>query len=422
MFNNFKSKGYEGNKPLVLSLSLLLLLVPLGVNARNTNCSSVVKKAAIYKEVVQEVCNDSAMETDDDRACCPPRTRNFFFDVMGDTAYQTTDTPKLINLINNVINREHPAFVVHVGDQQNDPAGTAAGTSETIALTEAQFIPKRDLLWTIRSPYIITPGDNDWSDTIKTPAGPVPGTPPFPPNPDPIGTLNAFRNVYYNQGTNVPFPFAVVVQAQEQPQFSEFVENRRWIYNNIVFVTIHTISGANGLVPPASPFPAAQQAIINETSGLAGFQGRINANLAWLTRAFDVADQMNARGVVIFTQAPSVQITNGFYNFRTPPAGYDTMLGLIRTRTLAALPLGRQVLLAYGDGHFYMVSKPLPLAGTYPPTDTTVANLDLLPNFTAVEVPGASASFVTGAQGRVKVKVDFNDPGLFSFYSSVDTL
>ena len=355
------------------------------------------------------------------------KNRGFSFAVMGDTAYYMQDEERLIRLIHHVLNKEELAFVVHVGDQQNDPSGTDIGLSSTpstpIALTAAQFIPKRHILWQIRHPFIITPGDNDWADTIREPDGPLIGQAPFPPNPDPIATLESFRDVYYRQGTNVKFPFKMVSQSKEQPQYSEFIENKRWIYQGIVFLTLHTISLNNGLEPGPSPFPSAVQAVIDESVGNGSFQGRINAGEAWLTEAFNVADAIDAKGIVIFTHVPTSGTSmRGVYDFRTPTGGYEGLMTIMRNRTLECLPKKRQVLVCFGDGHFFTISKPLPVGGTYPPTDTTAQDLNLLPNFTAIETPGSSFTRITGAQGRVKIEVDFKKPSLFSIYSSVNTL
>lgn len=343
---------------------------------------------------------------------------NFYFDAFGDTAYTQAQEVQLIDLIQNTINKEKTAFVVHIGDMQPDPLGVSASIpSASIALNETQFRQKRNILWMIKHPFILTPGDNDWSDTIHPLAGPLPGSAPFPPNSDPIGTLESLRNVFYREGTNTKFCFKVVSQPDEQPEYSEFIENKRWIYNNVVFVTLNTISGNNGLnpgpipQPPTAPFQQAITDIINESQGTGGFQGRINANQAWLARAFDIAESISARGLVIFTQGG----INA--NFVSPSSGYAPMLQLLRDRTLAAAPQ-LKVLFIHGNQHLFGMSKPLPETGAYPP-GTTLS--DYLENFTAILVPGPSfppnpPSFPNpqyGAMGRVRIKVDFNDPGLF---------
>jgi hypothetical protein len=343
--------------------------------------------------------------------------KNFTFDAVGDAVYQQEEIPAWKNIIHKVINKEHPAFVVHVGDFQIDPRGLDFPNPLPIALDESQILEKRNFWWKVKVPFIATPGDNDWSDTIVDPTGPTPGTQPFPPNPDPISTLDAFREVWYNQGTNVKFPFKVVSQPDEYPQFSSYIENKRWCYNGVVFVTIHTISGDNGLDPAPSVYENARQAIFDEASGPTG---RIAANQAWLNKAFDVAEKSHARGLVIFTQAYP-----GFYDGGVTP-GYEQELNTIRDRTIDNIPNNLQVLFVYGDLHFFNVDKPLPLLGTSPVYDYAeyIPGQTFVPNFTSVIVPGPSLGGFDGPSsgpGRVKIFVDHDLPGLFQIYSSLTT-
>ncbi len=341
--------------------------------------------------------------------------KNFFFDAIGDAVYQEEEVSEWKRIIKHVINKENPAFVVHVGDFQIDPRGLDFPDPLPVALTEGQILPKRDFWWHIKAPLIVTPGDNDWSDTIADPAGTPPGSPPYPPNPDPIATLNAFRSVWYEQGRNAHFPFKVVSQPLEFPEYSDYVENKRWCYNGIIFVTIHTISGDNGLEPADSPFEEARQAIIDEASGPTG---RIAANEVWLNRAFDIAEEEHARGLVIITQAYP-----GFYDGEISP-GFDAQLRTIRDRTRDNLEHNLQVLFVYGDLHYFNVDKPLPLLGTSPIYDYSsyIPEQRFLPNFTSVVVPGPALGGFSGPSsgpGRVKILVNFDSPGLFEIYDSL---
>jgi hypothetical protein len=120
----------------------------------------------------------------------------------------------------------------------------------------------------------LTPGDNDWADTVRDPVN----------NPDPIGTLNALRTLFYG-ANNVEFPFNVISQPEEFPEFFEYIENRRWEIAQapraqsarqasscrIVFATVHTISDDNGLAH-------SSQAVRDEAAR------RIAANQAWLEK------------------------------------------------------------------------------------------------------------------------------------------
>ena len=40
-------------------------------------------------------------------------------------------------------------------------------------------------------------------------------------------------------------PIALTNQAQEQPAFSDYIENQRWIHNDVLFVTLHIVGSNN---------------------------------------------------------------------------------------------------------------------------------------------------------------------------------
>ncbi len=320
---------------------------------------------------------------------CSKKTQNiisnFSFDVLGDTAYTTTFEAELIQLINNTINRENVRFVVHVGDIQSSPTGLLVLPNALSTITEEGLTRARNILFSINKPLIYTPGDNDWADTVRPPIN----------NPNPLGTLATIRRLFFTR-TNVPFPFEVVAQPQEFPEFSEFVENRRWVLGNIVFVTVHTIGGDNGLASPSAEVRAESVR-------------RIAANQAWLERAFTVAAQLQSRGIVIFTQAA--------IDFANPSPGFRPMINLISAKA-KEIGNARQILFIYGDNHTFLVNKPLPGAPVTPPALVPIPLFKQQENFTAIQVPGFPVPGSTGATGRVRVTVNFNDPDLFNLYLS----
>jgi hypothetical protein len=333
----------------------------------------------------------------------PPSTPNaecktFSFAALGDTAYTAGFERELLELITGTLNQEQTRFVVHVGDFQADPRVAANFPDFLVATTAAQLQRPRDILFSINKPFILTPGDNDWSDTVSAPVN----------NPDPIGTLNAVRTLFYST-SNVAFPFNVVSQPDEFPEFFEYIENRRWEIARppraesarhvascqIVFATVHTISDDNGLTHPS-------QAVRDESAR------RILANQAWLERAFDVAAARRARGVVIFTQAA--------INFTNPSAGFKPMIDLLQAKAAAFDP-ALQILLIYGDSHAFVVNKPFRGDTIVAPT-SGVTRFRQRENVTAIQVPGFPFTFNTGATGRIRVTVNFDDPDLFSLYLS----
>ena len=57
------------------------------------------------------------------------------------------------------------AFVVHVGDTQNDPRGYYPNPSVgLLPCTEENYKTIFNSFQSIRHPFILTPGDNDWAD------------------------------------------------------------------------------------------------------------------------------------------------------------------------------------------------------------------------------------------------------------------
>ena len=80
-------------------------------------------------------------------------------------------------------------------------------------------------------------------------------------------------------------PITLVSQAQIQPAFSAFVENQRWVYNDVLFVTLHTVGSNNN-------FETRDPKAIKE------FFERDATNIAWIQAAFDEARNKNLTAIV----------------------------------------------------------------------------------------------------------------------------
>jgi hypothetical protein len=431
-----------------------------------------------------QFCESKCKHTQKNRA----NKCNFFFDAVGDFVYYTNELPLVNSLIRDVINVEKPAFILHMGDTQNDPLGTTGNVnvpSLPISTDAAQMIVNnRNVWWQLNRPFFVTPGDNDWQDTVRTFCNPMPPiNPPYlpnrtPPNLFPLATLEDFRNVWYRQGYNVNPKFKVYHQSDEQPKYSQYVENLRWIYHDILFVSCHTAGGDNGLNQFAATcnnpsalldvkIEAANAKVTGSITGtvltvtdvawgtlavgqdlssdyvggvgitfgtqitgqLSGAPGgvgtysiniaqnvastpnifaggRLNANLAWLNRAFEVAIEKKVKGVVLWNQA--------IINWNTPSPGFQAYVHMLWERTVNNPNI--QILEIHGDNHVFSITKPLPSQGPYPPYNNSIPNREL-DNFTSLSTTGSSHTV-----GRVKVSVDLDSPGIFSFYSSLTQL
>jgi hypothetical protein len=122
------------------------------------------------------------------------------FGVLGDAPYTEAEVERLDAVIDEI--NAHPlAFVVHVGD-----IGSSA-----LACTDAWLLQRKAQFARIRHPFILIPGDNEWSDCR-----------------DPLRRLQRWRQIFC-----------------EEP--GEFCEHRRWETEGWVFVALN-VPGHNNNV------------------------------------------------------------------------------------------------------------------------------------------------------------------------------
>ncbi len=290
-------------------------------------------------------------------ATSPPGTEGTWsFAAMGDTPYSDAEEAQLRPMISDM-NREPLAFVVHVGDIISGRGGC----------TDAAFSERKDLFQTFVHPFILTPGDNDWTDCHR---GGI----------DPMQSLDKLRALFHSGGTSIGRrTIPLQRQSELDPRFAEFRENVRWRMKGVVFVTLN-IPGSNnnlGRTPPMNAEHARRMA----------------ANFEWLDEAVKAAEAQDTLGLAIFIQA-----NPGFDgNPRRRPGHPDGFLEFRKVLATHASWLKKPILFVHGDTHLYKLDKPLidPAGGK--PFD----------NFTRLEVDGSP--FVNWA----RVTVDPGSPGLF---------
>jgi hypothetical protein len=174
-------------------------------------------------------------------ACAqPPLSVGPAFGVLGDAPYTEAEVARLDAVIDE-INARPLEFVVHVGD-----IGSSA-----LACTDAWLLERKAQFARIRHPFVLVPGDNEWSDCR-----------------DPVGRLQRWRQIF----CDTPSPFC---------------EHRRWESAGWVFVTLN-VPGHNNNVRHAEHGP------------------RMNVVLSFLDEAAKLAD--GKQGLVVFMQA------NPFFN------------------------------------------------------------------------------------------------------------
>jgi hypothetical protein len=210
--------------------------------------------------------------------------------VLGDVPYTEGEIERLDAVIDR-INRENLAFVVHVGD---------IGSSEQ-ACTDDWLLERKKQFSRIRHPFLLIPGDNEWSDCRN-----------------PMERLGRWRAQFCEKET-IP---------NLARQTGPYCEHVRWEAGGWVFVALN-VPGSNNNVRNPEHAP------------------RMRAVHSWLDEAALLAEKR--KGLVVLMQAnPFVTV---------PRDGYQSLRN--RLRELGDRFPGR-VVLVHGDTHIYRDDEPLP--------------------------------------------------------------
>ncbi|HEV2771198.1 MAG TPA: metallophosphoesterase [Solirubrobacteraceae bacterium] len=278
--------------------------------------------------------------------------------VIGDTPYGAEQIATFPALVDDVNDDPKVRTVLHVGDVKS---GSSPCTDELLQTSLR-------LYETFRDPFVLTPGDNEWTDCHRRAAGGF----------LPTERLERVRELFYPRpgATLGGRPMRVLTQSDD-PRFAQFVENALWMRSQVVFSTVHVVGSDNGLAPWFGGAETEQQRELR----LAEYERRLEADLAWLERTFATAEREGARGVVLAMQADS---------FAGDRRGMEAINE--RIEELAGAFDG-PVLLLQGDTHEYKVDRPLPGA----------------PNLTRIVVEGETA------QEWLRLRIDPRGDELFTW-------
>lgn len=211
------------------------------------------------------------------------------FAALGDVPYSAEQVRRLDRLIDD-LNADPLAFVVHVGD---------IGTT-TQACADTWLEARKRQFGRIRHPFVLVPGDNEWSDCAKL-------------GLDPVERLGAWRSMFCMESHSL--------KTERQP--GPHCEHLRWQIGDTLFVTLNVPGGDNNLGHPEHAT-------------------RMRAVLDWI----DAAERLRPTRLVLLMQA------NPFL----PGRGYEAL-----NERLAALGarLPGRVTLVHGDTHVYKHDEPL---------------------------------------------------------------
>jgi hypothetical protein len=158
------------------------------------------------------------------------------FGVFGDTPYTEAEVER-VELLIDAMNAAPLAFVVHVGD-----IGSSA-----LACGDAWLLARKQQFARIRHPFILLPGDNEWSDCKS-----------------PLERLKVWRKMFCLSGG------ALNIEVQK----GEYCEHIRWESGGTLFVALN-VQGSNNNVRHAEHAPrmAAVHAWIDDSAALAASRG-----------------------------------------------------------------------------------------------------------------------------------------------------
>jgi hypothetical protein len=314
----------------------------------------------------------------------------------GDLPY--SDVQALVGVPNLIadMNRQKLAFTVHDGDLK---AGNGTPGSKTpTTCSDALYEQAVGYFNALKAPAMLTPGDNDWTDCDRPSNGGFSSR----------ERLDHERKVFF--GT--PFSMGHKLMRQEVQTAAlcldvnsaavPCVENRRWTYRNVTYVTLNVQGSCNNLCDTAPDAPE--------------WAARNQANIAWLRESFRFAAARQSAAVMIISQAnPGWDATDGTRApLRDPktlvetdgqPDGFKEFLVALRDEVIA---FRKPVAYVHGDSHYQRIDRPL--------LDSLGRRLE---NFTRVETFGDNQANGTNDVNWIKVSVDPRSREVFSYQAQI---
>ena len=293
----------------------------------------------------------------------------FEFELIGDTPYR--DIAKFENVLSAINANPNIKFVLHAGEIKT---GSSACSDEL-------FADRLERFNRFEVPFVITPGDNEWTDCHRVAAGQY----------QPLERLAKLRQVFYPVPGQTLGRKTLQVETQAtDPLRAEFVEHMRWTRQHVTFATLHIVGSQNALEAFDKKSTAKRTPANNDEVAR-----RIAASVAWIRSTFARAKADEARGVLFLFQAnPNFEAAPGS-SYRK---GFDAVLATLREEVIA---FGKPVVLAHGDTHYMRVDKPVRINGT------------AIPNLTRVETFGDSDYH------WLRVVVDVDSREVFSVHQEI---
>ena len=231
----------------------------------------------------------------------PPGARAF--GLMGDTPYSQSEVRRLDALIDDM-NAANLAFVAHVGDITS---GGGPCSDEWFAARKAQFAR-------LRAPFILLPGDNDWTDCHRS-------------GFDPPERLAKWRSLFCLSKMDLKM----------EQQSGPYCEHVRWESSGYLFVALN-VQGSNN--------NRGRTAAMDQE-----YAKRMQAVSAWIDDSEREFVERKLQGLVLLMQA------NPFLAPRSGPSGFT---GILQELSALGARHPGKVILVNGDTHTYRDDLPIP--------------------------------------------------------------
>lgn len=274
------------------------------------------------------------------------------FALIGDTPYNDYERSELPRLLEHIA-EQNVEFVAHIGDIKS-------GSSRC---DDALFEDRRQLFNGTRIPFVLIPGDNEWTDCHRLSNGSY----------DPLERLAKLRKLFWNDSYSLGRKKLAL-----ERQSIAYPENSRFRIGPVLFVTLNLPGSFNNFGLTNEPTPE--------------FVARNPVVLEWLKDSFAVANRQKLAGIVLLFQA-----NPGFRHFMQGLGhnGYREFLETLRQETQG---FPGQVVAVHGDTHISHIDQPM-----RNPDGT------LLNNFVRVETHGYPT------MGWTRGIIDTENPALFRF-------
>ena len=282
---------------------------------------------------------------------------SFSFGLWGDMPYQKAGDAQKMPAVLSSLNSAKIDFSIFVGDIKD-------GSSKC---TDDVFTDAIKMFDGMSHPVVYIPGDNEWTDCHRLNNGGY----------DSQERLAHLRQVMFTKP--VSFGAKPIELESAKDQDSLYIENKRFIKNKVMFVTLN-IPGSNNnkILDEKDCKNKSARTTLQCEQANAEYAARDAANINWMKSSFQKAKEQNARGILLAFQAdPGFDLpeTEDQDESKAPSvSGYKAFLQAVVNATEN---FKGQVLLVHGDTHFFKVDKPL-----YSPSK-------VLPNLTRLQTFGS---------------------------------